>query len=80
MSFELFYAQVMPNVEGSLLLPTEDQDVELLAPPAPVCLHTAVLITMVMDQTSKTVSQVQLNIFLYESYPDHGVSSQLQKP
>ena len=31
---------------------------------------------MIMDQTSETVSQLQLNVFLYKSCCGHGVSSQ----
>ena len=34
-SFEVSYAQAMPSMAYSLLLLPADQDVELLAPPAP---------------------------------------------
>ena len=34
---------------------------------------------MIMDETSETVSQAQLNVFLYNSCLGHGVSSEQQK-
>jgi hypothetical protein len=46
-----------------------------------VCLHTAKLpAMMIMDWTSETVSQPQLNIVPYKSYLGHGVSSKQRKP
>ena len=46
---EVSYAQAMPSVIHSLLL-LSDQDVELSAPPAQVCLDAAMLPTMmIMD-------------------------------
>ena len=54
-----------------------DQDVDLSAPPAPcvpACCHASTM--MIMDLTSETVSQAQLNVVLYKSCHGHGVSSQ----
>ena len=58
-----------------------NQDVELSAPPAPhlpACCHTSAM--TIMDRTSETVSQLQLNVCLYTSCLGHGVSSQQWKP
>jgi hypothetical protein len=42
-----------------------------------LCLLVAMLLTMtIMDQTSETVSQPQLNVFLYKHCFGHGVSPQ----
>ena len=41
-----------------------------------VCLHAAMFSAMMtMDQTSETVSRPQLDIYLYNSCLDHGISS-----
>jgi hypothetical protein len=62
----------------SLLLAAFDQDVEnswLLLHPG--CLDTAMLPVMtVVDWSSETVSQLQLNGFFCKSCHGHGVSSQ----
>ena len=53
------------------------QDVDLSAPPAPClpgCCHASTM--MIMDLTSETVSQAQLNVVLYKSCHGPGVSSQ----
>jgi len=42
-----------------------------------VCLHIAMFPTMmIVDKTSETVSQSQLNVFLHKSCQGHGVPSQ----
>ena len=38
-----------------------------------VCLHTAMLPMMIMDQSSETLSQPSLNVCLYESCFGHSV-------
>jgi hypothetical protein len=46
-----------------------------------VCLDTAMLSSMmIMDRTSDTVSQPQLNVVPYKCFLGHGVSSQTWKP
>ena len=77
LGFEVSDAQPIPNVTVLFLLPP-DLDVELSAtsPAAcpPACSHA-----FCHDDnglTLGTVSQPQLNVFLYKSCCGHGVSSQ----
>jgi hypothetical protein len=49
-----------------------DEDVECLAPPAPCYVPTL----MIMNSTSQSVSQPQLNVVLCKSCFGHDVSSQ----
>jgi hypothetical protein len=54
-----------------------DQDIELSAPSPYTCLDTAMLpALMLMDLTSETISQAQLNVCLDKSCLGHGVCSQ----
>lgn len=74
MGFEVSKSQARPS--GSLFLLPVDPDVELLAPLAP-CLPVAMYPTMmIMDETSETVSQLQLRALFYKSCLGHGVSPQ----
>jgi hypothetical protein len=57
----------------------EDQELSLLQ--HHVCLYVDVSPIMVMmDWTSETISQAQLNVFLYKSYSEYNVSSQKWNP
>ena len=80
--FQVSYAQAMPSVAYSLLLPV-DQSTQTpqLFLQHHVCLYAIVFsVTMIIDGTSKTESQPQLNVFLQKicHCPGHGVSSQQQ--
>ena len=55
------YAQAIPSVERTLLLPA-DQDVELSAPSPAPCLPTSCHGNNGL--TSESLSQLQLNVFL----------------
>ena len=70
-------AQAPPSVEESLLLAafrSRCRTLQLLQDH--VCLHAVMLPTMIiMDQTSETVNQPQLNISLYKCCLGHDVFS-----
>ena len=75
MGFEVPKVHAKPKVP---LLLSVDVDVELSATSLHhVCLRAAMLLTMrLMDSTSETVSQPQLNTCFCKTGCDHGVSSQ----
>ena len=68
---------------GSSWLPS-DQDIELLTLSPAACLSTCRHVAHHDDNgpnwTTETVSQPQLNLFLYKSRHGHSVSSQQQNP
>ena len=59
-----------------------DQDAELSIPSTALCLlHAAMLSAMMlMDETSETISQAQLNVVFHKSCLGHGVSLKQWKP
>ena len=61
-------------VTHCLFLLPEDPDVEISATLQHHVCPLATMFPTMMDRTSETVSQHQLNVFLYKSC-DHGVSS-----
>jgi hypothetical protein len=76
MGFKVSYAHIMPSMAQSSLLLPEDQDVELSGPSLSPCLpafHHAS-----HHDAHETVSQPQLNAFLYKSTLGHGVSSAMK--
>jgi hypothetical protein len=74
--FEVTKAQASPS--GSLFLLAADSDLECSATSSaaclPACHHAAH--PDIMNQTSETVSQPQITVFIPESCHGHSISSQ----